>query len=49
MYRGKVVEMDEAMRVCEDPQHPYTKALLSAVPRPDPSERRIHLRQRYVA
>ena len=49
MYRGKVVEMGDAEQVCNDPVHGYTKALLSAVPRPDPRERRIHARHRYVS
>jgi len=48
MYRGKVVETGDAEQVCNDPVHGYTKALLSAVPRPDPRERRIHARHRYV-
>ena len=49
MYRGKVVEMGDAEQVCNDPVHGYTKALLSAVPRPDPRHRRIHTRHRYVS
>jgi len=49
MYRGQVVETGEAEQVCNDPVHGYTKALLSAVPRPDPRERRIHTRHRYVS
>jgi peptide/nickel transport system ATP-binding protein len=49
MHRGQVVETGEAAQVCDNPTHAYTKALLSAVPRPDPEARRIHLRHRYVA
>jgi peptide/nickel transport system ATP-binding protein len=49
MYRGQVVETGEAEQVCNEPVHGYTKALLSAVPRPDPRERRIHTRHRYVS
>ncbi|MGG5818076.1 ABC transporter ATP-binding protein [Falsiroseomonas sp. HW251] len=48
MHRGKVVETGEATQVCDEPTHAYTKALLSAVPRPDPEARRIHLRHRYT-
>jgi peptide/nickel transport system ATP-binding protein len=48
MHRGKVVETGEATQVCDNPSHAYTKALLSAVPVPDPEARRIHLRHRYV-
>nr|WP_288466581.1 oligopeptide/dipeptide ABC transporter ATP-binding protein [uncultured Curtobacterium sp.] len=37
MYLGRIVEYGEGDRVFDDPQHPYTRALLSAVPVPDPS------------
>ena len=47
MRRGKVVELGPASRVCAAPEHPYTKSLISAVPHPDPSARRMHLRHRY--
>ncbi|MFO7899939.1 MAG: ABC transporter ATP-binding protein [Planctomycetota bacterium] len=36
MYLGWIVERGPAEEVCEDPLHPYTKALLSAIPVPDP-------------
>ncbi|HEX6993428.1 MAG TPA: dipeptide ABC transporter ATP-binding protein [Gammaproteobacteria bacterium] len=45
MYLGKIVEAGPAERVYADPKHPYTRALLSAVPVPDPTtkSRRIVL------
>jgi oligopeptide/dipeptide ABC transporter ATP-binding protein len=39
MYLGRIVEEGSARAVIEDPQHPYTKALLSVVPRRDPRDR----------
>ncbi len=36
MYLGKIVELGKATDVIDNPQHPYTKALISAVPVPDP-------------
>jgi oligopeptide/dipeptide ABC transporter ATP-binding protein len=40
MYLGRAVEIGPADRVFEAPRHPYTRALLSAVPTPDPTVRR---------
>jgi oligopeptide transport system ATP-binding protein len=40
MYRGEIVEEGPADAVCERPQDAYTKALLTAVPIPDPREAR---------
>lgn len=39
MYLGKIVEMGEAKEIFHNPVHPYTKALLDAVPVPDPGEK----------
>ncbi len=36
MYLGKIVELAEADELCHHPKHPYTKALLAAVPVPEP-------------
>lgn len=38
MYRGRIVEMGLAECVYTNPQHAYTKSLLSAIPLPDPRE-----------
>ena len=39
MYLGKIVEIGEAKEIFQNPVHPYTRALLNAVPVPDPMER----------
>jgi oligopeptide/dipeptide ABC transporter ATP-binding protein len=39
MYLGRIVEYGTAREVIDDPQHPYTKALLSVVPHADPRRR----------
>jgi peptide/nickel transport system ATP-binding protein len=36
MYLGKIVEVGESDRLFEEPLHPYTKLLFSAIPVPDP-------------
>jgi peptide/nickel transport system ATP-binding protein len=48
MHRGRIVETGETEAVCTDPQHPYTRSLLSAVPVPDPRRRGQLVRHRYV-
>jgi ABC-type oligopeptide transport system ATPase subunit len=40
MYQGKIVELATRDDIYSKPQHPYTRALLSAIPVPDPRQRR---------
>jgi ABC-type oligopeptide transport system ATPase subunit len=39
LYKGNVVESGDVVPVIKDPQHPYTKLLVSSIPWPDPSMR----------
>jgi peptide/nickel transport system ATP-binding protein len=47
MYRGRLVEMGDTETVCTQPEHDYTRALLSAVPVADPGQRGTRERLRY--
>ena len=44
MYLGRIVEVGEATEVMEKPLHPYTRALVSAIPVPDPARERSRKR-----
>jgi peptide/nickel transport system ATP-binding protein len=43
LYRGKLVEQGATAKILGDPDHPYTRSLISAVPRPDVKLRRFPL------
>jgi peptide/nickel transport system ATP-binding protein len=44
MYLGKIVELGPTLSLLRNPRHPYTRALINAVPSPDPANR-FHQRQ----
>jgi len=49
LHRGRVMELADRERLFADPRHPYTRALLSAAPVPDPRAERRRARVRYDA
>ena len=49
MYYGKLVEMADAEDLFKNPMHPYTKALLSAIPEPDPINEKKRVKIHYDA
>ena len=46
MYFGKLVELATSEELYENPMHPYTQSLLSAIPLPDPDSERTRKRDR---
>ena len=49
MHRGKIVELGDAEQICTAPREPYTRSLISAVPNPDPRNKRMLHRTKFVA
>jgi len=49
MHRGKLVEIGPAEQICTAPREAYTKSLISAVPNPDPRNKRMLHRTRFTA
>lgn len=47
MYFGKLVELADADELYNNPMHPYTQSLLSAIPLPDPDYERTRVRKTY--
>lgn len=47
IYKGKIVEIAESEELFKNPIHPYTKALLSAIPQPDPINERNRKAETY--
>jgi oligopeptide/dipeptide ABC transporter ATP-binding protein len=43
MYLGRIVEMGDTAELFRSPQHAYTKALLSAIPIPDPDNQPVRI------
>jgi oligopeptide/dipeptide ABC transporter ATP-binding protein len=43
MYMGRIVEVADKKQLFSDPKHPYTEALLTAIPVADPSYQRVSL------
>ncbi|OIB55278.1 ABC transporter ATP-binding protein [Natrialba sp. SSL1] len=43
MYLGRIIELGETERVIQNPTHPYSEALISAAPEPDPFANREHV------
>ncbi|MEP1208401.1 MAG: ABC transporter ATP-binding protein [Rhizobiaceae bacterium] len=49
MHHGRIVEQGDAETICSDPHEAYTKALISAVPNPDPRNKRMVNRTKFIS
>lgn len=49
LYLGRLVEIGRAAQVCDEPAHPYTRALLASVPDPNPVRQRARRLERSAA
>jgi peptide/nickel transport system ATP-binding protein len=49
MHRGRLVAIGDAKSICTYPRRPYTQSLISAVPNPDPRNKRMLHRTRFDA
>ncbi len=47
MYAGKIVELATSQKLFKNPLHPYTKSLISAIPKPDPISEKTRVRTPY--
>ena len=43
MYLGKLVEIGNSRQITTAPRHPYTQALISSIPEPEPSKREVEI------
>ncbi len=48
MHKGQIVETGDAEQICTAPREKYTQALISAVPNPDPRNKRMLHRTRFA-
>ena len=47
IYKGRIVELGDTEKIFRHPLHPYTQALISAIPQPDPLTERSRVTSKY--